>query len=81
MALFHANPSAFEGNMNELHSGASLQLPDAATVAAIGPGEANAEVSTQYHAWAGSHGTREQLHLVPPTETGTRSCRQSLGRR
>jgi pilus assembly protein FimV len=70
VALFHANPSAFEGNMNVMHAGAALQLPDAATVAAIGPGEASSEVGSQYHAWAGSHGGREQLHLVPPTESG-----------
>ena len=68
VALYHANPAAFAGNMNELRAGASLQLPDAATVAAIGPGEANAEVGSQYHAWAGNHGGRDQLHLVPPSE-------------
>ena len=68
VALYQANPSAFEGNMNVLHAGASLQLPDAATVAAIGPGAANSEVGSQYHAWAGNHASREQLHLVPPTE-------------
>ena len=38
VALYHANASAFEGNMNVLHAGAALQLPDAASVAAIGPG-------------------------------------------
>ncbi len=70
VALYHANPSAFEGNMNVLHAGAALQLPDAASVAAIGPGEASSEVGSQFHAWAGSHGGREQLHLVPPTESG-----------
>ena len=71
VALYRANPSAFDGNMNDLHAGASLQLADAATVAAIGPGEANAEVGSQYHAWAGNHGSPEQLHLVPPSEPGT----------
>ncbi len=70
VALYRANPSAFEGNMNLLHSGAALQLPDAASVAAIGPGEASAEVGSQYHAWSGNHPAREQLHLVPPTEPG-----------
>ena len=70
VALFHANASAFEGNMNLLHAGAALQLPDAASVAAIGPGEASSEVGSQYHAWAGSHASHEQLHLVPPSEPG-----------
>jgi pilus assembly protein FimV len=70
VALYHANPSAFEGNMNVLHAGAALQLPDPASVAAIGPGEASSEVGSQYHAWAGSHGGNDQLHLVPPSESG-----------
>ncbi|HVN98990.1 MAG TPA: FimV/HubP family polar landmark protein [Steroidobacteraceae bacterium] len=70
VALYKANPSAFDGNMNVLRSGAALQLPDAASVAAIGPGEASAEVGSQFHAWAGSHGGHEQLHLVPPSEPG-----------
>ncbi|MGH8253854.1 MAG: FimV/HubP family polar landmark protein [Steroidobacteraceae bacterium] len=70
VALYHANAGAFQGNMNVLHSGATLQLPDAATVAAIGSGEASAEVGSQYHAWSGNHAGRDQLHLVPPTEPG-----------
>ncbi len=79
VALYHANPSAFERNMNILHAGAALQLPDAASVAAIGPGEASSEVGSQYHAWAGSHGGREQLHLVPPSETGAGTPRSGAG--
>ncbi len=71
VALYQANPSAFDGNMNELHAGAALNLPDAASVAAIGPAEANAEVGSQYHAWAGAHGGHDQLHLVPPSEPAT----------
>ena len=71
VALYHANAGAFEGNMNVLRSGATLQLPDAATVAAIGSGEASAEVGSQYHAWSGNHAGHDQLHLVPPTETGS----------
>jgi pilus assembly protein FimV len=70
VALYHANAGAFDGNMNVLRSGATIQLPDAATVAAIGSGEASAEVGSQYHAWSGSHAGRDQLHLVPPTEPG-----------
>jgi pilus assembly protein FimV len=76
VALYRANPSAFAGNMNELRTGAALQLPDASAVAAIGPGEASSEVTTQYHAWAPAHASG-QLRLVPPSEpasgTGTRT--------
>lgn len=70
VALYKANPAAFDGNMNVLRAGAALQLPDEASVEAIGPGEASAEVGSQFHAWAGNHGGREQLHLVPPSEPG-----------
>ena len=70
VAIYRANPAAFRGNMNVLRSGAELRLPDGATVAAIGPGEARSEVSSQYHAWSGSH-AGGQLHLVPPSEPGT----------
>jgi pilus assembly protein FimV len=69
VAIYRANPQAFDGNMNVLRAGAALQLPDEASVAAIGPGDARAEVGAQYHAWAGSHGAG-QLHLVTPSEPG-----------
>ena len=71
VALYNANPSAFEGNMNVLHAGASLRLPDEASLASIAPGEAKSEVSSQYHAWAGAHAEGGHLHLVPPSEPGT----------
>ena len=54
VALYQANPAAFDGNMNVLRTGATLQLPDEASVAAIVSGEAKSEVSRQYRAWAGS---------------------------
>lgn len=68
IALYKANPSAFEGNMNVLHTGATLQVPAEASLATIAPGEANAEVSAQYRAWAGTHADGGRLHLVPPSE-------------
>ena len=69
LAIFKANPAAFSGNMNELHAGATLQLPDEAALAAIGPAEARTEVSSQYHAWPGSRAASSaRLHLVPPSE-------------
>ena len=69
LAIFKANPAAFSGNMNELHAGATLQLPDEAALAAIGPAEAKAEVGSQYHAWSGSRAASGgRLRLVPPSE-------------
>ncbi len=71
VALYKANPTAFEGNMNELHAGSTLQIPDSAALAAIAPGEAASEVSTQYRAWSANHGEGGRLHLVAPSEPGT----------
>ncbi len=71
VALYSANPTAFQGNMNVLHAGASLRLPDEASLASIAPGEAKSEVTSQYHAWAGAHAEGGHLHLVPPSEPGT----------
>jgi len=66
LGIFRANPAAFSGNMNELHAGANLQMPDEAALAAIGPAEAKSEVSSQFHAWSGNRGG--QLHLIAPSE-------------
>jgi pilus assembly protein FimV len=71
VALYKANPRAFSGNMNELHAGAQLQIPDTTAVAAVGPAEASAEVHSQYRGWASAHGGGAQLHLVAPAEPGT----------
>ena len=55
--------------MNELHAGATLQMPDEASLGAISPAEAKAEVNSQYHAWSGSRAASGgRLHLVPPSE-------------
>ncbi len=71
VALYNANPQAFSGNMNVLHAGAQLQIPDASAVAAVGPAEAAAEVHSQYRGWASTHGGGAQLHLVAPAEPGS----------
>jgi pilus assembly protein FimV len=63
VALYQANPSAFEGNMNVLRSGAMLTVPSAAAVSAIGPSAASAEVAQQTRAWSGAG----RLRLVPPS--------------
>ncbi len=82
VAVYRANQTAFDGNMNLLRSGSHLSLPGDAEVMAISPGDAAAEVHKQYSAWNESHGTAGggaaasantsgagQLRLVPPTET------------
>jgi pilus assembly protein FimV len=54
LAIYQANPRAFEQNMNLLRSGAVLRMPDAAQAEAIPPAEATAEISRQLAAWRSS---------------------------
>jgi pilus assembly protein FimV len=82
VAIYRANPSAFQGNMNLLLSGSRLDLPGDTELDAISPGEASSEVRRQNGAWAGTHSAGAtsahavngeapsgQLRLVPPTES------------
>lgn len=72
VAIYRANPNAFQGNMNVLLSGSRLDLPGDSELDAISPGEASAEVRRQYSTWAEAHGggtPSGQLHLVPPQES------------
>jgi pilus assembly protein FimV len=79
LAIYQNNPSAFDGNMNQLRSGAVLRIPDSSSVAAISPSEATAEIRRQYASWRGAGsapaadvGDSEpgRLRLVPPAVTG-----------
>src|ERR1700730_2298874 len=77
VAIYQANPRAFEKNMNVLHTGAILRIPEAAQAAAVSPSEASAEIRRQYAAWrtatgapAAASGERPgQLKLVTPSES------------
>ncbi|HXA35333.1 MAG TPA: FimV/HubP family polar landmark protein [Steroidobacteraceae bacterium] len=51
IAIFRANPSAFDGNINRLHLGAVLTIPSPAEVAAISSEEAKREFHLQMAAW------------------------------
>ena len=51
IALFRANPEAFNGNINILHAGAILRVPSSDEVATISTAEAASEVSQQNAAW------------------------------
>jgi pilus assembly protein FimV len=79
LAIYQNNPAAFDGNMNVMRSGSVLRIPDSASVAAISPGEAGAEIRRQWSAWRGSGPAsggestptdRGQLRLVTPGELG-----------
>jgi pilus assembly protein FimV len=80
VAIYRANPTDFEGNMNLLLAGSRLELPGDTELQAVSPGEASAEVHRQYADWAGAHGAGAshagggeaasgQLRLVPPQES------------
>jgi len=51
IAIFRANPNAFEGNINRLRRGAVLTIPSATEISAISVANANHEVYAQMQAW------------------------------
>jgi pilus assembly protein FimV len=78
LAIYQANPHAFQNNMNVLHSGAVLRIPDADTAAAVSPSEAASEIRRQYAAWRGTPAAPSEsaaaeqpgrLKLVTPSES------------
>ena len=75
MALYRGNPDAFEGSMNDLHSGAILRVPTADSLSSISSQAAATETRRQYSAWrarvsgSGSAGAG-RLRLVAPSENG-----------
>ncbi len=51
IAIFRANPNAFDGNINRMHGDALLRIPPAAEIAAISSAEAGREVRAQMATW------------------------------
>lgn len=83
LAIYQANPRAFDQNMNVMRAGAVLRIPEATAAQAITPAEATAEIDRQFAAWrsngpapaAASGGASAaqasqpgRLHLVTPSE-------------
>jgi pilus assembly protein FimV len=54
IALFRANPAAFNENINRLRSGTVLRIPEFTEIEAIPADEATAEVARQREAWGGA---------------------------
>jgi pilus assembly protein FimV len=54
IAIFRANPGAFQTNLNILRSGAKLHLPTVAELSKIPAAEANHEFAAQMAAWRAS---------------------------
>jgi len=57
VAIFHANPDAFSGNINRLRVGAVLTIPSSAVIAAIPERAASLEVHAQMLAWHAAAGS------------------------
>ncbi|MDB6011797.1 MAG: hypothetical protein JWL65_4047 [Gammaproteobacteria bacterium] len=76
LAIYQANPRAFEQNMNVLRSGAVLRMPEGSEVSAVSPATAATEIRRQYAAWRGGAAPEGaptakqsgQLHLVTPSD-------------
>jgi len=66
IAIFRANPHAFEGNINRLRLGAVLTIPSATEVSAISFANANHEVHAQMQAWRASTLAASSTKLVAP---------------
>jgi pilus assembly protein FimV len=54
LAIFRANPNAFEGNINRLRLGAVLTIPPAADISTISKEDASREIHAQMTAWRSS---------------------------
>ncbi|MFT5501811.1 MAG: pilus assembly protein FimV, partial [Woeseiaceae bacterium] len=66
LAIFEANPDAFEGNINRLKAGASLRIPAADEIFSINRGDAFSEVQRQNNTWSG---LPPAVATTPTTET------------
>jgi pilus assembly protein FimV len=74
IALYRSNPEAFGGNINILHQGAILRVPNADQIASLNQREAIGEVHRQMDAWRSAEGsaasTDGHLRLVTPGTGG-----------
>jgi FimV-like protein len=56
IAIFRANPAAFDGNINRLYLGAVLNIPSQADLESISREDARSEFHAQMEAWRTSNG-------------------------
>ncbi|WP_028455863.1 FimV/HubP family polar landmark protein [Chitinilyticum litopenaei] len=70
LALYRANPQAFDGNMNRLKRGKILQVPSADEIKSVSSAEASREVKVQTENWQ-AYRTKlaESAARTPPAET------------
>jgi pilus assembly protein FimV len=70
IALFRANPEAFNGNINQMRAGAILRVPSSDEIAGISASEASSDVRQQNASWRAATGVEDEgrLKLVTPPE-------------
>ena len=61
IAVFQANPQAFSDNINVLHEGATLRIPEGLELQQQAPETARAEVVRQTDAWRTGDGQQARL--------------------
>lgn len=66
LAIFEANPQAFDGNINRLRAGATLRIPSADDVFRISRGIAVNEVLRQNAEWSGEDALALAPEPLPP---------------
>jgi pilus assembly protein FimV len=69
IAIFRANPTAFDGNINRLHRGAVLTIPSSAELASISKADAKREVHAQMAAWRSPARTVATSNAMGPAAT------------
>jgi len=83
IAVYRANPEAFNGNINQLRAGAILRVPPSSEIANLSAAEATSEVQSHNAAWRAAGGGAEsgKLRLVtPPEGDATAATPESSGR-
>jgi pilus assembly protein FimV len=69
VAIYEANPQAFNANMNILRRGAILRIPELSEIQALDARAATSEAQRQTDAWQGRVADSEpRLILVPPSD-------------
>jgi pilus assembly protein FimV len=82
IALYRANPQAFDNNINRLRRGAVMRIPAPDEVAALGRSEAVSEVHRQMSAWQGNRAAPSgdaHLRLVTPAPSPAAEARTPPG--
>jgi len=69
IALQRTNPDAFaDNNINNLHAGVTLKVPDRDTILALTRGQAYAEARQQYREWSDKRNAAKTVASSPVTE-------------